>query len=67
VILFSGQRFEGERIAVRSDLRTLRDAGFNDRAGSIVINEGRWEFCEHAGYRGAPGYTTTLAPFFDGT
>lgn len=52
VILFSGQRFEGERIAVRSDLRTLRDAGFNDRAGSIVINEGRWEFCEHAGYRG---------------
>jgi hypothetical protein len=52
VILFSGQRFEGERMAVRSDLRTLRDAGFNDRAGSIVINEGRWEFCEHAGYRG---------------
>lgn len=52
VILFSGQRFEGERIAVRSDLRTLRDAGFNDRAGSIVVNEGRWEFCEHAGYRG---------------
>lgn len=52
VVLFSGQRFEGERIAVRSDLRTLRDAGFNDRAGSIVINEGQWEFCEHAGYRG---------------
>jgi hypothetical protein len=52
VILFSGSRFEGGRVALHQDLRTLRDAGFNDRAGSLVINEGQWEFCEHADYRG---------------
>ncbi|UGQ47527.1 beta/gamma crystallin-related protein [Massilia endophytica] len=52
VILFSGTRFEGERVMLHNDLRTLRDAGFNDRAGSLVINEGQWEFCEHADYRG---------------
>jgi hypothetical protein len=52
VVLFSGSRFEGDRVALSDDLRTLREAGFNDRAGSLVINEGQWEFCEHADYRG---------------
>jgi hypothetical protein len=52
VQLFSGQRFEGATIGVSGDFRSLNDIGFNDRAGSILILEGRWEFCEHGDFRG---------------
>jgi len=52
VQLFSGQRFEGAAVSVAGDFRSLNDIGFNDRAGSIVIHEGRWEFCEHGDFRG---------------
>jgi hypothetical protein len=52
VQLFSGQRFEGATVGLSGDIRGLNEAGFNDRAGSIVINEGRWEFCEHGDFRG---------------
>ena len=52
VQLFSSQRFEGAAVGVSRDLRDLSEAGFNDRTGSIVILEGRWEFCEHGDFRG---------------
>jgi hypothetical protein len=52
VQLFAGPRFEGGAIGVSSDVRSLNDIGFNDRAVSIVIHEGRWEFCEHGDFRG---------------
>lgn len=52
VQLFSGPRFEGAAISLSGDLRSLNEVGFNDRTGSIVIHEGRWEFCEHGDFRG---------------
>jgi hypothetical protein len=52
VQLFSGPRFEGANVGVSGDVRSLDSVGFNDRAGSIVILEGRWEFCEHGDFRG---------------
>jgi hypothetical protein len=52
VQIFAGQRFEGEQVGLSGDMHTLRDVGFNDRGGSMIIREGRWEFCEHADYRG---------------
>jgi hypothetical protein len=52
VQLFSGQGFEGATVGLSGDIRALNEVGFNDRAGSIVINEGRWEFCEHGDFRG---------------
>jgi hypothetical protein len=52
VQLFSGQGFEGATVGLSGDIRGLNEVGFNDRAGSIVINEGRWEFCEHGDFRG---------------
>jgi hypothetical protein len=52
VQLFSGQRFEGPNVSLSGDFRSLSEVGFNDRAGSIVIYEGRWEFCEHGDFRG---------------
>lgn len=50
--LFAGPRFEGQRVRVDGDFRSLEQAGFNDRASSVVIREGSWQFCEHADYRG---------------
>ena len=52
VLMFAGPRFEGQPMELSQDMRSLSDVGFNDRATSIVIREGRWEFCEHADFRG---------------
>jgi hypothetical protein len=52
VQLFAGPRFEGQEVGLSRDLRTLNDIGFNDRAGSLLIREGQWQFCEHADFRG---------------
>jgi hypothetical protein len=52
VLMFGGPRFEGQPMELSQDMRSLSDVGFNDRASSIIIREGRWEFCEHADFRG---------------
>ena len=52
VQLFAGPRFEGRQFGLSGTVRTLDDAGFNDRAGSLIIREGTWELCEHADFRG---------------
>lgn len=67
VQLFSGQRFEGANVGVSGDMRSLNDVGFNDRTGSIVILEGRWEFCEHGDFRGqCVVYGPGRYPFLEG-
>ncbi|MES2149041.1 MAG: beta/gamma crystallin-related protein [Pseudomonadota bacterium] len=65
VELFSSPDFSGVRVPVTRDSRTLRELDFNDRIGSIIVHAGRWEFCEHADYRGqcviyGPGRYTHL-------
>lgn len=52
VELFADQGFGGQHAGLDSDFRSLEHAGFNDRISSVVIREGRWEFCEHADFRG---------------
>jgi hypothetical protein len=52
VELFAAPRFQGPEVAVGNNVRSMSDIGFNDRAVSIVIREGQWEFCEHADFRG---------------
>jgi len=52
VELFDRPRFEGAAMSLSGEVRTFTDIGFNDRAGSIIIHEGRWEFCEHADFGG---------------
>jgi hypothetical protein len=67
VELFAGPRFEGPEVAVGSDVRSLDDVGFNDRAVSIIIREGRWEFCEHGDFRGqCVVYGPGRYPFLEG-
>lgn len=52
VELFDRPRFEGAQVSLSGELRTLRDVGFNDRTNSIIVREGRWEFCDDADFRG---------------
>lgn len=52
VLMFPGPRFEGQPLEMSRDVRSMNDVNFNDRATSIVIREGRWQFCEHADFRG---------------
>ena len=52
VELFSTGGFGGERVQVRDELRTLEQINFNDRAGSLIVYNGQWEFCQHADFRG---------------
>jgi hypothetical protein len=67
VELFSGPRFEGAAVPVSGDVRSMNDIGFNDRAVSLIIREGRWEFCEHGDFRGqCVVYGPGRYPFLEG-
>lgn len=52
VVLFSQSRFGGSQVDLRGDMRKLDAVDFNDQAGSVVINEGSWQFCDDADFRG---------------
>jgi hypothetical protein len=67
VELFAGRNFDGERVELAGDLRTLRARDFNDRAGSLIVREGQWEVCEHDDYRGrCRVYGPGRYPFLEG-
>ena len=42
----------GEPLALDRNMDDLVRQNFNDRAGSIVVNEGQWEVCSDANFRG---------------
>jgi len=53
IVLFSKSRFGGARLELHNnEVRTLDRYDFNDQAGSVIVNEGRWELCEHADFGG---------------
>ncbi len=45
-------RFQGQGITVESDVVNFDDIHFNDAAQSAIIEEGTWQLCENAEYRG---------------
>jgi len=58
--LYGQSGFRGARLELDRDTPNLERAGFNDRASSIVVNEGTWQLCSDGGYGGncrvyAPG------------
>jgi Beta/Gamma crystallin len=59
VILFADEDFRGETFRANGDLENLRNTSMNDRAGSIFIRQGRWEFCTDSRSRGT---CLTLGP-----
>lgn len=52
ILLFPDSDMRGEPLALDRNAEDLVRFNFNDRAGSIVINEGQWEVCSDANFRG---------------
>jgi uncharacterized protein YcfJ len=42
----------GRAFAANRQVTNFADIGFNDRASSVIVDHGRWEACEDAGFRG---------------
>ena len=52
ILLFPDADMRGEPLALDRNMDDLVRQNFNDRAGSIVVNEGQWEVCSDANFRG---------------
>jgi Beta/Gamma crystallin len=50
--LFEHDNFNGRRFAVNGSVNNLADAGFNDKASSVVVGSGTWQLCDDAYFRG---------------
>lgn len=63
--LFSRPGFAGVSVQLKSDAPTLRSAGFDDHAASMIVTSGTWQLCVDPDYGGAcrtygPGRYDTL-------
>jgi uncharacterized protein YcfJ len=52
VTLYEGEGFRGRAFATGQEVRDLQRTGFNDRTSSIVVDRGRWQVCDDAGFQG---------------
>lgn len=52
VTLYEYVEFIGRSQTVTQAITSLEEIGFNDRASSIVVDRGIWEFCTDANFRG---------------
>jgi len=52
VTFYSQEGFTGRVYVVGGAVPDFSGTGFNDRASSVIVDRGRWELCEHAGYQG---------------
>ncbi len=60
ILLFDQPGFAGQSLRLEGDTPVLARSGFNDRAASLVVEQGTWELCVDADFRGdcrtyAPG------------
>ncbi|MCO5109212.1 MAG: beta/gamma crystallin-related protein [Burkholderiaceae bacterium] len=66
VTFFQEQGFAGRSFTTESRIGNLERFGFNDRASSAIVENQRWEVCEHARFGGRcvvlrPGQYPSLA------
>src|SRR4051812_38915279 len=52
VTLYARDNFRGRALSTSGNVDNLADAGFDDRASSMVVVGDRWEACEDAWYGG---------------
>ena len=52
VTFYEGEGFRGRTFQANSRIWNFERFGFNDRASSVVVDNGRWEVCDQAGFRG---------------
>lgn len=58
--LYGQPEFRGRSLRLDRDAATMQGTGFDDRASSVVVNEGTWQLCSDPNYQGtcrvfAPG------------
>src|SRR5215831_9619539 len=53
VTFYEGESFRGRSFTVDGPISSLDPTGFNDRASSAVVQDGRWDACEHAYFHGS--------------
>ena len=68
VTFYANEGLRGESLTADSQVRNLRNYGFDDRAASAIVQNGRWEACTEPFYRGrcvilAPGEYRSLSGF----
>ena len=66
VTFYEHQGFEGQSFSTDRRIGNFERYGFNDRASSVMVDNGRWEVCEDAWFRGRcvvlrPGHYPSLA------
>lgn len=52
ITLYQNEGWRGRAVTIAHSTDDMRRAGFNDRASSVVVERGRWEVCDDAGFRG---------------
>ena len=52
VTLYEREGFRGRVFRTAKPVANLQRYGFNDRASSVIVERGRWEVCEDAGFGG---------------
>ena len=52
VVLYDRTGLTGEAVQIDSEVRSLSDARFNDKASSIQVLGGRWEVCTNGNFGG---------------
>ena len=50
--MFDGSNFRGANFQANWPVYNLDGYGFNDRASSVIVDRGRWQFCEDANFQG---------------
>jgi hypothetical protein len=66
VTFYANEGLRGETLTADSQVRDLANYGFDNRAASAIVQNGRWEACSEPYYRGrcvilVPGQYRTLA------
>jgi hypothetical protein len=52
VTLYSREGFSGRKYQVTQSISDLANVGFNDRASSVLVRSGTWQFCSDPYFRG---------------
>ena len=52
ITFYEGEHFRGRVFSPSGEVRNFDRTGFNDRASSVAVDQGRWEVCEHAEFQG---------------
>lgn len=66
ITFYEREGYRGRSFSTEEQIRNFKRGGFNDRASSVIVQDGRWEVCEDSRYKGRcavlrPGRYPSLA------